>query len=480
MACDLIPYKLARIPIKKPWNGYYLRWYFNGWHYWFFQPGKYSIISQGEKYYTLGTRKIIIGTGIINLDQSYAIKTIMLTREVYLLTNAGWMHIRTDSGSLNIYNNQVGGTELEFSIYIGSKEISYQTGYSPVPGDGSVPEIPVVPPDTSYCEITMNDQIWMCKVFDSAFPGSKVYDDDEDSRAVYGGLYTYNQIMTPGFCPAGWHIPTLAEWQKMLTYISADQGGALKEIGTTHWNAPNTGAVDTYGFALKPGGRCDGSIFSMLGLQSIMWTADETALGYTAYQITLQYNSAGYSLGALDKTVYASVLLLKDEVAPATEVVIGTQTWKTANVDDNIVGSRVYNNDEANRPLYGGLYNQSMVAAIEALYPGWHVPTKAEFDTLRVFLGGTFAAGGPLKETGLTYWNAPNTGATNSAGFYGRAGGSSSIGFSDLGIHGNFWSKTLQGGALYYFGQLHNDSADFDTSNAANSGVYLSVRLIKD
>ena len=40
-----------------------------------------------------------------------------------------------------------------------------------------------------------------------------------------------------------------------------------------------------------------------------------------------------------------------------------------------------------------------------------------EWHTLADFLGGQAIAGGPLKETGTTHWNEPNTGATNETGF---------------------------------------------------------------
>jgi len=42
----------------------------------------------------------------------------------------------------------------------------------------------------------------------------------------------------------------------------------------------------------------------------------------------------------------------------------------------------------------------------------WHVPSDAELATLANFLGGG-VAGGKMKTIGTTYWNSPNTGATN-------------------------------------------------------------------
>ena len=76
------PYNLVKIPIRKACNGYYLRWYYNGWHYWFFLPGDQQQVTEGENYRTIGTLKITMSTGQITQQESIGVKTILLTREV--------------------------------------------------------------------------------------------------------------------------------------------------------------------------------------------------------------------------------------------------------------------------------------------------------------------------------------------------------------------------------------------------------------
>ncbi len=120
-----------------------------------------------------------------------------------------------------------------------------------------------------------------------------------------------------------------------------------------------------------------------------------------------------------------------------------------------------FENDEAtNKVTYGALYNWFVLDAAanggKNVCPvGWHVPSDAEFKQLEMNLGinqsdvdktewrGT-DEGGKLKESGLTHWNSPNTGATNSSGFTalpgGYRGGSGS--FVGQGIYGIFWTST--------------------------------------
>ena len=47
----------------------------------------------------------------------------------------------------------------------------------------------------------------------------------------------------------------------------------------------------------------------------------------------------------------------------------------------------------------------------------WHIPTDQEWSEMENYLGGASVAGGKMKDTGTVYWDAPNTGASNSSGF---------------------------------------------------------------
>jgi len=306
-------YELVRIPIKRPCKGYYLRWYYNGWHYWFFRPGSYSVVTEGEVYRTIGTRTLAMSSGQIDRGQAQAIRTIMNTREVYLLTIAGWMNIRLIPGSLIVHDNRHQGVEIEFVAIIGSKEISYDTGFTPVPGDGYLPEIPVVPPSTEYCERIIGTQIWMCKNWDSNYPGSKVYNNNEANRAIYGGLYSFAMVNNPGFAPAGWHVPELAEWQKLIDFIGelATAGGILKEEGIDHWDAGIDG-TDDYGFAaLGAGYWFDTYGYINLKKETYFWAP--TDIGPNPYYIIRMTNaSAAVAVHSIHPEHFNSVRLIKD------------------------------------------------------------------------------------------------------------------------------------------------------------------------
>jgi uncharacterized protein (TIGR02145 family) len=130
---------------------------------------------------------------------------------------------------------------------------------------------------TGYGEQKIGDQVWMKKNWDFPYPGSKIYDNDEVNRAIYGGLYTWTQMMAPDFCPPGWHIPSMAEINALITYLGGDAiaGGRMKEPGTDHWYSPNEGADDQSGFKGLPGGMLD-SIFKELGSKGKIWISNES------------------------------------------------------------------------------------------------------------------------------------------------------------------------------------------------------------
>ena len=166
--------------------------------------------------------------------------------------------------------------------------------------------------------------------------------------------------------------------------------------------------------------------------------------------------SSDEQLGAgLAETMQAEVELLIGVVADITyygqavggdfiyhgfeEITIGTQTWMKRNYDVEYPGSKAYDDDETNVPLYGRLYQHGQVMASNFCPPGWRVPTEADIDTLLTYLGGAMIAGGKLKEAGEQDWTTPNTGAVDSAGFRALPGGKFDLLFDLLGDNCLLW-----------------------------------------
>lgn len=101
------------------------------------------------------------------------------------------------------------------------------------------------------------------------------YNDLESNCDIFGGLYQWDEMMqgstTPGvqgICPSGWHVPTNAEFTTLTSFLGGENvaGGKMKEAGTAHWSAPNTGATNESGFTALPGGfRSNGLFYELNG-----------------------------------------------------------------------------------------------------------------------------------------------------------------------------------------------------------------------
>jgi len=142
-----------------------------------------------------------------------------------------------------------------------------------------------------------------------------------------------------------------------------------------------------------------------------------------------------------------------------------------------------YNNDASNESdTYGYLYNWYAITDSHNIAPsGWHVPTDAEWQTLVDYLGGASVAGGKMKATGTTYWNSPNTGATNESGFAALPGGSRYYdgNFYDLGLNAYFWSSTESSSNYAWYRLLSYYYAYVLRSNSSKQDGF-SVRLVRD
>jgi uncharacterized protein (TIGR02145 family) len=154
------------------------------------------------------------------------------------------------------------------------------------------------------------------------------------------------------------------------------------------------------------------------------------------------------------------------KIRDTTIAVIGTQKWAISNLSagtfrngDTIPEAKTnkewvaagesgkpawcyFNNNPANGPKFGRLYNWYAVNDPRGLAPaGWVLPGDADWAKLTNFLGGPGAAGTKLKS--LKGWIDGSNGS-NESGFNGLPGGyrvENGL-FQNLGSIGTWWSST--------------------------------------
>lgn len=132
---------------------------------------------------------------------------------------------------------------------------------------------------------------------------------------TYGKLYNWYAVNDPrGLAPTGWHVPTNEELISLTDFLggAAAAGGLLKEAGTTHWETPNTGGINSSGIKALPGGYClaNGS-FSDLGTKGYWWVADSYN-PTNAWCIGLYHNTKTITRAPIDKRQGFSVRIVKN------------------------------------------------------------------------------------------------------------------------------------------------------------------------
>ncbi|OVE79253.1 hypothetical protein BVY01_02970 [bacterium I07] len=165
-------------------------------------------------------------------------------------------------------------------------------------------------------------------------------------------------------------------------------------------------------------------------------------------------------------------------------VKIGNKTWMAENFNlDFGRKGRIYGRDPSNADIYGRLYNWETARRLAP--PGWHLPSKAEWQELIDFLGGKKVAGGKMKETGTAHWKKTNKDVSNESGFTALPGGVLKGGSFDilifhyLGSDAYFWCSTKYDNHYsWYLSLPSNGSEIFQSYHYKYFGC--SVRYVKD
>ena len=196
------------------------------------------------------------------------------------------------------------------TIVIGSQEWTVENYRTTHYSDGT--EIP---------NITDND-LWQADT-DGAYC---YYDNDATNFDFIALLYNWYAVTNVhgfpylkrgGVQELGWRVPTIADWTALIGVVGGWDvaGGMLKEVGTVHWDSPNTDATDTYGFKWISGGNryIDepfGDGFASQGIYGDIWTSDDG--GVTAPSI-YAYNESAELLGLyVAKFIGMNVRLVRD------------------------------------------------------------------------------------------------------------------------------------------------------------------------
>lgn len=303
----------------------------------------------------------------------------------------------------------------------------------------------------TYRVVQIGGQIWMAENLNYETENSYCYENLISKCEAYGRLYTWNAAQNA--CPEGWHLPTVEEYDSLLSFVngglySAESYGGQKLIASTGWDSQYThyDAQDSYGFSiLRPNTKeefrsvdfwtsteCDSVAIreSSNYEYDFMKCSIDKAFSYTLDNnlnifSSLRGKNGTYSVRCLNNktlSVPDNSPSLESKTGVLTDnrdghtyktVNIGNQTWFAENLNFKRDGSSCYNAEVANCNAYGRLYS-SWESAMDACPKGWKLPTIKDFETLITTAGGESVAGKKLKST--TGWPYSGNGS-NAYGF---------------------------------------------------------------
>ncbi len=127
-----------------------------------------------------------------------------------------------------------------------------------------------------------------------------IYNNNAANDTTFGKLYNWYAVAdSRNLCPAGWHVPSDAEWTTLEDYLGGGlvAGGKMKT--TTDWQSPNTGATNESGFSGLPGGLRDGSgSYYNVGYFGYWWSSTELSTAGAWYRYLNYTNGGSYRSGS--------------------------------------------------------------------------------------------------------------------------------------------------------------------------------------
>lgn len=102
----------------------------------------------------------------------------------------------------------------------------------------------------TYKTVKIVDQVWMAENLKYKMENSLCFDKKESNCNEFGRLYMWADAMKA--CPAGWHLPSQAEWKSLLSTVAGETGNKLKAVSSWLYDD----GTDDVSFSAIPTGYC--------------------------------------------------------------------------------------------------------------------------------------------------------------------------------------------------------------------------------
>jgi uncharacterized protein (TIGR02145 family) len=324
----------------------------------------------------------------------------------------------------------------------------------------------------TYKTMQIGDQLWMAENLNYNADSSYCYKDEESNCSKYGRLYEWpTAVALPdslcgwgarsdcplpegfvqGVCPSGWHLPTKAEFEKLLSMVGGFLYAGTELKSTEGWTEDGNG-TDAYSFSALPAGYAEWRRFDAQGSLGSFWSSTEEYDGWAYYMSLKAWKSNSchkiseedrmvivipdscptydeVKMRTIEKYYAYSVRCLRDEpveyksrltdkfIIDARDgqayaiTKIGNQVWMAENLK--------FETDSSARCSGFGLHynwadavgksDEECGVGHACSFPkgnvrgncpyGWHLPSKSEWAELIETVGGVEVAGKKLKTT---------------------------------------------------------------------------------
>ena len=363
----------------------------------------------------------------------------------------------------------------------------------------------------SYKTVRIGNLNWMAENLNYESENSYCFDDKAINCVKYGRLYLGKTVMD--VCPAGWRLPTEAEWAELISLAGGFKHAGKSLKSKKGWLYGGNGSDDVGFSALPAGIRYENGLYANRESYAGFWSSSEdkgrdASSSYEFFSMNLRYfddhakldgeyrrrwqsvRCVQHSPVSLDSSLKKSATsVIKNSVTDPRDgrtyktVKIGNQTWMAENMNFETEGSYCDEDGADSCAKYGRFYTWK--AAMKACPAGWRLPEQAEWSILISAAGGVDSAGMALKSS--SGWNYQSNGR-DVFGFTALPAGKLEIDYKNklrFGIRGekaSFWSSTGLGPVKAYRGMYLSsyDGSAFSQYSDKKDNFGFSVRCIKD